>query len=795
MSDHEHDRRSSTGSVAGATTSAGVPGKRSLVESRYGVQRKARTTATDAPLAPVEIAARGVDGPGERLPFMDVIQKSAARDLGGIEAHVGGPAAAACAELGATAYATGNKVAFASPPDLHTATHEAAHVLQQRAGVQLKGGIGEAGDEHERQADAAGDAIVAGQSIAPHLPAVDASGGGAAIGVQMQKGGGKSKAPKGATPLVVHVFHKGGKVTTWRGVTDLDDLKGHAFYGGEGEDGAWHWNSPLGDEIDLYKDEADRTPTPITSLARRPSVEFISIHIGATDTEVPDHDLVAQMSGVGTKKSKQKRTGPIDPDRTFFGDAAKADTAQSHDQRGAKGGDDDGVIDGAGRRHRTGGGQHITGDANDASSSGVDPDAALAGDSQGQRSGLVLDKSGAIVGRKTGPKGGASGNTHDTGKAGGRRDGVDADKASIVHNPEAEMGPGPGGNIPEDGGSRDGMAGGENGGKSGGAPIGMGIWEVLTLSGTAARTVYIADLITSADFDSAIDKLVKAAGKKIGKKLFKKQFLKKAIAAQVKKLADSGMSRIEERLADVADWQALDDTTKNHLRARWRYELEDEVHRRMDRELSARIDELQDVVKDGQHMAKELGSDGDDYLDELVRGYSDELADTKRTRETLREIERPQGTSSFKKLDERLEDDVRAATEWAAVSQFWPQRTSFDGMTVYRRNDLFDPHLITDDGRTNLARMRDGNAPIGTDGSPIEVHHLNQSNDGPVVEILADFHDRHHRTIHINGNDIPSGIDRPGFENWRRRYWTNRANEIEPKPVRRRRRGEAPGEE
>jgi hypothetical protein len=47
--------------------------------------------------------------------------------------------------MGAEAFATGNHVAFAGTPDLHTAAHEAAHVVQPRSGVQLTGGAGEVG--------------------------------------------------------------------------------------------------------------------------------------------------------------------------------------------------------------------------------------------------------------------------------------------------------------------------------------------------------------------------------------------------------------------------------------------------------------------------------------------------------------------------------------------------------------------------------------------------------------------------------------------------------------------------
>ena len=67
-------------------------------------------------------------------------------------------------QLGAKAFATGNKVAFADSPDLHTAAHEAAHVVQQRSGVSLKAIDGGAGDAHEQHADAVADAVVAGKS-------------------------------------------------------------------------------------------------------------------------------------------------------------------------------------------------------------------------------------------------------------------------------------------------------------------------------------------------------------------------------------------------------------------------------------------------------------------------------------------------------------------------------------------------------------------------------------------------------------------------------------------------------
>lgn len=116
-------------------------------------------------------AAAGVQGPGGAMPHAESIKKSFGRHapiVDGIQAHVGGRAADAATAIGAIAFATGNAVAFQASPDLFTAAHEAAHVVQQRAGVHLRSGIGESGDAYEQNADAVATAVVNGES-AEHL--------------------------------------------------------------------------------------------------------------------------------------------------------------------------------------------------------------------------------------------------------------------------------------------------------------------------------------------------------------------------------------------------------------------------------------------------------------------------------------------------------------------------------------------------------------------------------------------------------------------------------------------------
>lgn len=126
------------------------------------------------------LAAEGIAGPASTLPHLDRVQQSfGSHDVRGIDAHAGGSAARASEAMGAVAYATGNHVAFGGTPDLHTVAHEAAHVVQQRAGVHLQDGVGTTGDTYERHADAVADRVVQGESaqdlLAPYAAATGAA--------------------------------------------------------------------------------------------------------------------------------------------------------------------------------------------------------------------------------------------------------------------------------------------------------------------------------------------------------------------------------------------------------------------------------------------------------------------------------------------------------------------------------------------------------------------------------------------------------------------------------------------
>jgi hypothetical protein len=180
-----------TGAMPKADPPPQWPGKRALTQGLLGgssaevVQRR----ATNAPVTPATartLAGEGVFGASSALPHADAIQQAFGRhDITGVKAQVGGAAESSAEAIGASAYAQGDRVGFAEEPDLHTAAHEAAHVIQQRAGHAPVGGLDTPGDHLEQHADRIADEVVGGRSAERLLDdVVGTRGGGGSTAVQ-----------------------------------------------------------------------------------------------------------------------------------------------------------------------------------------------------------------------------------------------------------------------------------------------------------------------------------------------------------------------------------------------------------------------------------------------------------------------------------------------------------------------------------------------------------------------------------------------------------------------------------
>jgi hypothetical protein len=125
-------------------------------------------------------------------------------------------------------------------------------------------------------------------------------------------------------------------------------------------------------------------------------------------------------------------------------------------------------------------------------------------------------------------------------------------------------------------------------------------------------------------------------------------------------------------------------------------------------------------------------------------------------------------------------------------SKYWTktQTYTFNRQTnkVYKRDDLIDLSKKDPFGNTNADLMRRGNAPIGSDGKPINLHHTIQTQDSPLAEISGSMHSKNHAVLHLwsNGSrreitrvEVKPNIDRAQFKKWKTEYWKERLKELE----------------
>src|SRR5262249_38744849 len=146
--------------------------------------------------------------------------------------------AAAAGAMGARAYAAGNHVVLGGDADLFTVAHEAAHVVQQRGGVQLKGGVGVLGDVYERHADQVAERVVTGQSAEALLDQM--AGPSAATGPQA------SPAPAASSPVVQ-------RAPDYRSAKDLKKLRLIEFDRYAHAQADWAVSDHLGDDKEALR--------------------------------------------------------------------------------------------------------------------------------------------------------------------------------------------------------------------------------------------------------------------------------------------------------------------------------------------------------------------------------------------------------------------------------------------------------------------------------------------------------------------------------------------------------------
>jgi len=101
-----------------------------------------------------------------------------------------------------------------------------------------------------------------------------------------------------------------------------------------------------------------------------------------------------------------------------------------------------------------------------------------------------------------------------------------------------------------------------------------------------------------------------------------------------------------------------------------------------------------------------------------------------------------------------------------------------NGKRITIDNNTFDPYFSDKRGRTNIDRMKHGLAPIGTDGKSVNIHHIDQKNDGSLMEITATEHQKNYKKLHMNTGKEKTYVNRKEFYSWRKSYWKWRSKNI-----------------
>jgi hypothetical protein len=171
------------------------------------------------------------------------------------------------------------------------------------------------------------------------------------------------------------------------------------------------------------------------------------------------------------------------------------------------------------------------------------------------------------------------------------------------------------------------------------------------------------------------------------------------------------------------------------------------------------------------------------------------------------------GANGLQEFSERAEAGLRnalgrgaeaAEAGTASNSRFW-KASEVDGRRVYQRDDLFDPQQRSswqgEDGQwvrgSNVERMGAGNAPIGYDGKPVQLHHMTQTEvngmvgtRGSLAEVSASFHQRYTKALHFPKPAIPKfssfrrnldgsrSVLADEFDTFRDQYWQTRAGDF-----------------
>ena len=106
------------------------------------------------------------------------------------------------------------------------------------------------------------------------------------------------------------------------------------------------------------------------------------------------------------------------------------------------------------------------------------------------------------------------------------------------------------------------------------------------------------------------------------------------------------------------------------------------------------------------------------------------------------------------------------------------RKAKFSGQDFIKRDELFESTFVDATGRSNVDRMKQGLAPLGKDGNPINLHHMKQQSSGIIAEVSHTEHKEYSDVLHRYAGKNESEIDRADFDKLRSAYWKDRVKEF-----------------
>lgn len=145
-----------------------------------------------------------------------------------------------------------------------------------------------------------------------------------------------------------------------------------------------------------------------------------------------------------------------------------------------------------------------------------------------------------------------------------------------------------------------------------------------------------------------------------------------------------------------------------------------------------------------------------------------------------------------------MESVMGAGARFFTSKRYEQVTSSLDGRIVlkYKDLDLGTPSNIANydeiikgnsvrakiikGGGTNRELMKNGFAPIGKDGHPVEIHHLYGEEPGPVAEVERLFHQKETAVLHsmIESSFRKNEEARKSWKDFRGQYWKRRYAEL-----------------